>query len=80
MTQADDEGFPIVSVSTSGSKGVQPFVVDSKGSTSVVSVSTSGSKGVQPVFGKFEVDDNFNVSVSTSGSKGVQRGGSGGSS
>ena len=38
-----------VSVSTSGSKGVQRLVLYSPTGNNFVSVSTSGSKGVQPV-------------------------------
>ena len=62
----------IVSVSTSGSKGVQRGYLHTVTRPARVSVSTSGSKGVQP--SKFmSRRRKKRVSVSTSGSKGVQR-------
>ena len=61
-----------VSVSTSGSKGVQQHdIVVSRHETKQVSVSTSGSKGVQQSESE-KKQFKFKVSVSTSGSKGVQ--------
>ena len=60
-----------VSVSTSGSKGVQPPTRVGHAPACQVSVSTSGSKGVQPHIDLLSLKHK-NVSVSTSGSKGVQ--------
>ena len=61
-----------VSVSTSGSKGVQRSNLQPLRLCLLVSVSTSGSKGVQPtpITQKILI---HSVSVSTSGSKGVQQ-------
>ena len=61
-----------VSVSTSGSKGVQQRVGRVSKSGVAVSVSTSGSKGVQLQY-TYPRLILMDVSVSTSGSKGVQR-------
>ena len=66
-------GHPLrsVSVSTSGSKGVQLLRITSVICNPSVSVSTSGSKGVQPWRWSCSPERRC-VSVSTSGSKGVQ--------
>ena len=61
-----------VSVSTSGSKGVQLSDLSNVPPDDLVSVSTSGSKGVQRGR-KARCSQYVDVSVSTSGSKGVQR-------
>ena len=65
---------PPVSVSTSGSKGVQRISLMAFILFFAVSVSTSGSKGVQPYRDCRKRRLVFYVSVSTSGSKGVQQG------